>query len=515
MHRPARKPLVRLSLAALLCVGLVTVPGVARGEETLRRPAQRNVPVTMRDGVVLRADVHRPDRGGPYPVLVLRTPYGKGGPGRFDRYVKAGYIVVAQDARGRYASDGKWESFVRGSRRTTPRTATTRSNGRPGLPGSTGKVGTFGGSYNAFSPVAAGGRCVRRRWWPCRPTASRPATPTWKGPARSGPGGGCAGGSGHDPTCAAGPTGPARTRRPRREAVGQGSGPEVALLPAVAGSAAGGLRGRSRAGPRLAQTSADRSLEAGRGCPRVTVPNLDVVGWYDHCNGQLLLTKRWAKKRNRGGPQRIPDVDRPLGHSGRGGGRATSTSARPPTWTSSPSTSAGSTTGSRARPTASTRVARSHLRHGRQPLARRTSGRCSARENVLFLAGGGQANTPAGDGVLVAESRRPMAGTHTATTRPIRSRRCTDRRCSAAADQRPLANRQDILVYQTPPTSAVEVTGLPRWNSMPPSAPDTDCFVRLIDVAPDGLARDVSLGMVLRDRETASKPRTCSSREKS
>ncbi|NQT18456.1 MAG: CocE/NonD family hydrolase [Planctomycetes bacterium] len=72
---------------------------------------ERNVPAEMRDGTILRADVHRPDRGGPYPVLVMRTPYGKGR--KFDRFVKAGYIVVAQDARGRYASDGKWESFLR------------------------------------------------------------------------------------------------------------------------------------------------------------------------------------------------------------------------------------------------------------------------------------------------------------------------------------------------------------------------------------------------------------------
>ncbi len=65
------------------------------------------------------------------------------------RYVKAGYIVVRQDARGRYASDGKWESFYRFD----------THDGEDGydtvewaakLPGSNGKVGTFGVSYNAF-----------------------------------------------------------------------------------------------------------------------------------------------------------------------------------------------------------------------------------------------------------------------------------------------------------------------------------------------------------------------------
>jgi hypothetical protein len=112
--------------------------------ESLCVKVERNVAVPMRDGVILRADVHRPDRGGPYPVLVRRTPYGKDGD--FDRFVKAGYILVSQDIRGRYESEGKWESLIR------PKT----HDGEDGydtvewaarLHGSTGKVGTFGGSY--------------------------------------------------------------------------------------------------------------------------------------------------------------------------------------------------------------------------------------------------------------------------------------------------------------------------------------------------------------------------------
>jgi putative CocE/NonD family hydrolase len=65
-------------------------------------------------------------------------------------------------------------------------------------------------------------------------------------------------------------------------------------------------------------------------------------------------------------------------------------------------------------------------------------------------------------------------------------------------DQRPLAERRDILVYQSPPLKErIEVTGNPTVELYATSsAPDTDFFVRLIDVAPDGLARDVSLGMV-------------------
>jgi putative CocE/NonD family hydrolase len=65
-------------------------------------------------------------------------------------------------------------------------------------------------------------------------------------------------------------------------------------------------------------------------------------------------------------------------------------------------------------------------------------------------------------------------------------------------DQRPLADREDILVFQTEPLpERVEVTGHPVVELHASStAPDTDFFVRLIDVHPDGLARDVSLGMI-------------------
>src|SRR5439155_20888798 len=84
----------------------------------------------------------------PFPVLVERTTYGKQGL-HAEALVKAGYIVVCQDARGRYASDGKYESFYRDQ---TPDAEagydTVEWAAR--LPGSTGKVGTFGGSYNAF-----------------------------------------------------------------------------------------------------------------------------------------------------------------------------------------------------------------------------------------------------------------------------------------------------------------------------------------------------------------------------
>jgi putative CocE/NonD family hydrolase len=69
----------------------------------------RDVPMTTRDGVTLRADVYRPDAPGRHPVLLSRLPYDKLGrrrPGDIDVFVEHGYVVIFQDTRGRFASDG-------------------------------------------------------------------------------------------------------------------------------------------------------------------------------------------------------------------------------------------------------------------------------------------------------------------------------------------------------------------------------------------------------------------------
>lgn len=69
-----------------------------------------DVEVPMRDGVILRANVFRPDAPGKYPGVLMRTPYSKGTAGDL-RFVRSGYVVVNQDCRGRYASDGEFQSF--------------------------------------------------------------------------------------------------------------------------------------------------------------------------------------------------------------------------------------------------------------------------------------------------------------------------------------------------------------------------------------------------------------------
>jgi putative CocE/NonD family hydrolase len=72
---------------------------------------ERNVPVRMRDGTVLRCDVWRPRSGEKVPALLQRQPYDKRMAQSYVYahpawYARQGYGVVVQDSRGRGSSEG-------------------------------------------------------------------------------------------------------------------------------------------------------------------------------------------------------------------------------------------------------------------------------------------------------------------------------------------------------------------------------------------------------------------------
>lgn len=104
------------------------------------------VPVKMRDGVTLYADIYRPAKPGRHPVIVSRTPYStERYPSAYDAalyFSRRGYAYVYQDVRGRHESDGKWEPFrndIEDGYDTVEWAATQAW--------SNGKVGMEGGSY--------------------------------------------------------------------------------------------------------------------------------------------------------------------------------------------------------------------------------------------------------------------------------------------------------------------------------------------------------------------------------
>ena len=112
---------------------------------------EQGVVVKMRDGAVLRADIYRPKADGNFPVLLERTPYDKSGSSSFGlRAAALGYVVIAQDVRGRYTSDGEWYPFKHESSDGFDTVEWAAS-----LPYSDGRVGMFGGSYVGATQMLA------------------------------------------------------------------------------------------------------------------------------------------------------------------------------------------------------------------------------------------------------------------------------------------------------------------------------------------------------------------------
>ena len=132
----------RLLPAGLMLIALI-LPSVVRAAEKYEVTVERNVAAKMRDGVTLRADVYRPKADGKFPVLLVRTPYDKQWNMGFGLKAAArGYVVIAQDVRGRFESEGEWYTFKNESQDGYDTVEWAAA-----LPYSNGKVGMFGGSY--------------------------------------------------------------------------------------------------------------------------------------------------------------------------------------------------------------------------------------------------------------------------------------------------------------------------------------------------------------------------------
>lgn len=105
-----------------------------------------NVMIPMRDGVRLATDLYRPTAGpGPWPVILVRTPYNKASPGQagqLRRMAAAGYAVAGQDVRGKYNSEGQFRVQA-----DDPDDGYDTVEWLSKQPWSTGKVGTTGCSY--------------------------------------------------------------------------------------------------------------------------------------------------------------------------------------------------------------------------------------------------------------------------------------------------------------------------------------------------------------------------------
>jgi len=464
--------------------------------------AEGDVEMRMRDGVILRANVFRPEAEGRFPGLLIRTPYGKA-QGGFERYVRGGYVVIAQDSRGRYASDGEYVPF-------TVENTGDAEDGHDSVewlaaqPYCNGRVGTMGGSYNAWmqwelarlrpphliAMVAytipleltevdwPGGFKPGRRvkWWM---TTMAPDLRRRQGLSE--------------------PHTPAEARRIWEE-VEQGRWlghmPWLDLpryLPkGLAEYAQDWLEHPNRRPWRFGQVHAE-----------VEVPNLDFSGWYDHCNGTLgHLGLMQQNARTEPARAQTKLIIGPWNHPGLGRRKMGEIDFGP-----------------QAELDLTDVIIRwfdywlKGLDNGvdREPAVRyfvMGAGRWRSastwppeelEEAIYYLSSDGEAGRADGTGLLRLEApgEEPCDAYTYDPHDPVPTL-WTPELFTVPADRRVLEYRQDILYYRTPPlTEEVEVVGYPEVVLFASSsALDTDFFARLVDEDPEGTALEVCYGMV-------------------
>ncbi|MFC5456596.1 CocE/NonD family hydrolase [Prosthecobacter fluviatilis] len=129
----------RLSLTVLCAVSWLHVQAQEAGVKV-----EKNVMVPMHDGVKLATDVYLPAGSSEkLPVVLTRTPYNKDGAKSYGEYfARHGYVFVAQDTRGRYASEGVWHWMTDDGVDGTDCAAWIAAQ-----PWANGKIGMVGTSY--------------------------------------------------------------------------------------------------------------------------------------------------------------------------------------------------------------------------------------------------------------------------------------------------------------------------------------------------------------------------------
>ena len=468
----------------------------------------------MRDGVVLRADVFRPKGTGPRPVLLCRTPYGKQGQAFGYDYqavattiAKRDYIVVVQDVRGRYASDGEfiWIYDPRArEQETSDGHDTVQWAGC--LPGADGRVGVWGNSYDGHTGLCALSACppamhsgfvsgVAPTMLDETSGIYRPIYLPW------------AAAMALDMRRRAGAVGWPRTLEEVNADWALSNGKWLWWLPYenLPDEPLGPLTGPHR--DLLTRQTEDPWRLDGIG-PTIDVPVLHRTGWWDYVSRPTVAVFQDLHGAKPGLGHRL--VVGPWGHNVSTGDGVGSDVRY----------------GSRAFRSYSDEVVRWYdQRFGRTDASSvtapveyfilnlnewRTASSWpveGARPLTLFLGSSGHANTSRGDGILATTPVRtaPPDNYEYDPRDPVMSQddwrakaAGLDDSLSIATDQAALRDRQDILVYVGEPlTSHTLIVGDPvvtLWVAS--TAPDTDFAAKLIEVRGDGTTNLISQGMV-------------------
>ncbi len=161
-----------IAFLVLLVLPILAAPPAAAQEVDSLWVAEHYVKmdtlIPMRDGVRLYTAIYLPrDRSRPHPIILRRTPYSvgrygntryNGAGGTWAEFQRLGYIMVLQDVRGRWMSEGTFDdarpqrTSYNGPQDTDESTDTwdTIEWLTKNLPGNNGRVGMYGVSYPGF-----------------------------------------------------------------------------------------------------------------------------------------------------------------------------------------------------------------------------------------------------------------------------------------------------------------------------------------------------------------------------
>jgi len=504
-------------LAATCSLAIGTLPALADqlehwNEAQLSQPQypviMRNlVPVKMRDGVELSADIYRPDAPGTFPTLLWRSPYSNNGAGDVEQakwFAQRGYVVVLQDVRGKYDSGGKYALF-----RDEANDGFDTDEWIGQQPWSNGKIGAMGGSYLGYTQIAQG---IRNSKYLTAMSASVTTSDVFNGWVYS---------DGAFFLGFAMPWGAVVMDGHVMQNSGAYDWPTVFRhLPLATMDAAAG-----RVGPEyrnwLQHPRANdpfwKDISYENQVQNISVPWLVVDGWYDlflrgALQDHVTLSKEGKTELARTGKHLMIG---PWGHD------TGQRNVAPGSATTGPDRSID------FGPAAEIQMRKVYLRwhdhwlkgidngvereppikifvmgenywryENEWPLAR-------TRFTKFYLGSNGRANSAAGDGTL---SSAPPSGVATdrftydpASPVPtLGGNICCSTVPAGPWDQRKAELRTDVLVYTTPAlTEAVEVTGpLKVKLYAATSGRDTDWTAKLVDVHPDGYAQNIQDGII-------------------
>ena len=453
----------------------------------------------MRDGVSLAANVFLPVEHARLPVILERTPYGKGTgvTPNYKAYLDRGYAVVIQDVRGRYESEGTFnplhQEVVDGD---------DTLNWIARQPWSNGKIGMAGGSYRgivqwkaalsrnphlkAIAPVVSGYDDYRDRFYSTGGAMKLGHRLGWM------------------------------SENVKVPAYQPDFQKYVLHLPLRTSDIAATGRMSEMFREVIAHATYDsfwRALSVKESMDKITVPVFSIGGWYDNyvqsdLEAHIAHRKRSGVSRIVVGPwphnmsYRFSDVDF-------GSDAALPLRSMLIGWFDQWLKGKDSTVMSQPPVKIFVMGANKWRDESDWPPA-------GVQPRKFFLDSEGRANTLNGDGGLIDKAKRHAPEDHYVfdPRDPVPTRGgpvcCNPKLIPwGPMDQRPVERRADVLVYSTKPLQQdMEVIGpVQAVLYVSTTARDTDFTAKLVDVFPDGHARNLTDGILrLRYRNSLAKP---------